>query len=163
MRYGASAATMPTEMSISPLTSSSTMPTATMAVGAVAWAMLRRLSVVRKIGVDAWKYTTRPIATTSTLASRRRRNASAALRRNCRADVGPGGSDRPVGTAMVSLMSCLLPQASYLGGVCGAPREGALRLVQGRGRFVKGRGRFVKGIVGRRRRRPLVERAAPNG
>ena len=56
------------------------MPTATIAVGAVAWAMLRRLSVDRKSGVEAWKYTTRPIATTSTLASRRRRKASRARR-----------------------------------------------------------------------------------
>ena len=36
--------------------------------------------VVRKIGVEAWKYTTRPSATTRTLASRRRRNASPAHR-----------------------------------------------------------------------------------
>jgi hypothetical protein len=43
MRNGASANTIPTDRSISPRTSSSTMPTDTIAAGAVAWAMLTRL------------------------------------------------------------------------------------------------------------------------
>lgn len=44
MGKGASANTMPTDRSISPLTSSRTMPTETIAAGAAAWAMLTRLA-----------------------------------------------------------------------------------------------------------------------
>ena len=48
MLNGASAYTAATDRSISPLTSTSTMPAAMIATGAVAWAMLTRLGWVRK-------------------------------------------------------------------------------------------------------------------
>ena len=47
MLNGARANTAATDRSISPLTRTSTMPAAMIATGAVAWAMLTRLSLVR--------------------------------------------------------------------------------------------------------------------
>src|SRR3954451_2648697 len=71
------------------------MPIATIAPGAVACAMLTRLSLVRNTGVANWKYTTRAIATIRTLASRRLRTASCTARstRTARPDVDPASVD----------------------------------------------------------------------
>jgi hypothetical protein len=80
---------MPTDRSISPLMSSSTMPVATIAMGAVAWAMLSRLLSVRKIDRLYSKYAIRANATIRTLASRRCRNVSRTSVK-MRRRVGPG-------------------------------------------------------------------------
>src|SRR6266536_6417091 len=108
MRNGARVSTFPTDRSISPLTSSSTWPTAMIAVAATYWVIVTMLSWLRNTSEDARKYSTRPIATSRMLASRCRRNWFAVRRAR------PGRTAAAVSSTAVSGVGDGAGPAHYL-------------------------------------------------
>src|SRR3712207_4298393 len=127
------------------------MPTATIAAGAVAWAMLRRLSWVRNTSLAARKYRAMPRATIRTLASRQRtrmvpvrRSTDSRRRPRTAAGVGCPAGPPPAGLVVPSrTVSCIVvaPRWLFVGDGSGAFDEfhvGGRALVPGLGGLVLG-------------------------